>query len=36
MRQVVLRFIDRDYFSEKWTKSENGRDTVFGLNFTRR
>ena len=36
MRRVVLTFVDRDYFSEKWTKSENGGDTVFELNFTRR
>jgi hypothetical protein len=36
MRLVLTAFIDRDHFSEKWTKSENGKDTVFDLNFVRR
>jgi hypothetical protein len=36
MRQVVTTFTDRDHFSEKWTKTENGADTVFDLHFTRR
>lgn len=36
MRLVVMTFTDRDHFSEKWTKSENGQDTVFDLHFVRR
>jgi hypothetical protein len=36
MRLVLLTFTDHDHFSEKWTKSENGKDTVFDLNFVRR
>jgi len=30
-------FLDaHDRFSEKWTKTENGKDTIFDLNFLRR
>ena len=36
MRRVVTTFADRDHFSEQWTKTENGKDTVFDLNFVRR
>ena len=36
MRRVVITFSDRDHFSEQWTKSENGKDTVFELHFVRR
>jgi hypothetical protein len=36
MRQVVMTFTDRSHFSEKWTKTENGKDTIFDLNFVRR
>jgi hypothetical protein len=36
MRQVRMTFIDPSHFSEKWTKSENGKDTIFDLNFVRR
>jgi hypothetical protein len=36
MRLVVMTLTDRDHFSEKWTKTENGKDTVFDLNFVRR
>jgi len=33
---MVLRLKDAGHFSEVWTKRENGKDTVFTLNFTRR
>jgi hypothetical protein len=36
MRRVVTTFIDSDHFTERWTKSEGGKDTVFDLQFTRR
>jgi hypothetical protein len=36
MRLVVTTFLDHDHFSEKWTKTENGKDTVLELNWTRR
>jgi general stress protein 26 len=36
MRPMVVTFIDGDHFSEKWTKTENGKDTVFDLQFVRR
>lgn len=36
MRRVLLTFVDRDHFSEKWTKTEKGVDTVFDLGFVRR
>jgi hypothetical protein len=36
MRKVFLTFVDQEHFSEKWTKTENGKDTVFDLNFVRR
>ncbi|MGO9801968.1 MAG: hypothetical protein ACLPTM_10085 [Steroidobacteraceae bacterium] len=36
MRRVVLTFIDRDHFNEKWTKTEKGVDTVFDMTFSRR
>ena len=36
MRRVVVTFIDRDHFSERWTKTEKGVDTVFDLKFARR
>jgi hypothetical protein len=35
MRQVVTTFKDREHFSEKWTKTENGKDTIFDLEFVR-
>jgi hypothetical protein len=35
MRGVVLTIVDSDHFSERWTKTENGKDTVFDLNFVR-
>jgi len=36
MRQVIVTFTDHGHFSEKWTKTENGKDTVFEMNFVRR
>jgi hypothetical protein len=36
MRLVVMTLTDRDHFSEKWTKTEGGKDTVFDLNWVRR
>src|ERR1700683_1526162 len=36
MRQVIMTFTDRGHFSERWTKTENGKDTVFEINFVRR
>jgi hypothetical protein len=36
MRRVLITFVDRDHFSEKWTKTEKGVDTVFDLSFSRR
>jgi hypothetical protein len=36
MRRVVITFSDHDHFTEQWTKTENGKDTVFELHFTRR
>ena len=36
MRRVLMTFTDRDHFSEEWTKTEDGKDTVFALNFVRR
>jgi|SRR5271165_129597 len=36
MRRVVMTISDRDHYSEKWTKTENGKETVFELNFVRR
>jgi hypothetical protein len=36
MTRVLITFVDRDHFSEKWTKTEKGVDTVFDLGFSRR
>lgn len=36
MRRVFIQITDHDHFTEKWTKSEKGKDTVFSLNFFRR
>ena len=33
---TAFAFVDRDHFTEKWTKTEKGMDTVFALNFTGR
>lgn len=36
MRRVVVTISDRDHYSERWTKTENGKDSEFELNFVRR
>jgi hypothetical protein len=36
MRRMTLTFSDPDHYSEQWIKTENGKDTVFQLNFARR
>jgi hypothetical protein len=36
MRRVSIQIADPDHFTETWTKTENGKDTVFDLNFARR
>lgn len=36
MRRMSMTLVDRDHFSERWTKTEAGKDTVFELNFTSR
>lgn len=36
MRRMIMTFSDSDHYSEKWTKTENGKETVFELNFVRR
>ena len=36
MRRVLITLSDHDHFSEQWTRSENGKDTVFELHFVRR
>jgi hypothetical protein len=36
MRLMSMTLVDRDHFSERWTKTEAGKDTVFEMIFTRR
>ena len=36
MQRVIMTISDRDHYSEKWTKSENGKETEFDLKFVRR
>lgn len=36
MRKMELVIIDAGHFTERWTKIESGKDTVFDLKFTRR
>lgn len=36
IRRVFMKITDHDHFTEKWTKTEKGKDTVFDLNFVRR
>jgi hypothetical protein len=36
MRRILITFVDRDHFTERWTKTEKGVDTVFDLGFWRR
>jgi hypothetical protein len=35
MRRMTLTIIDRDHYSERWIKNENGKDTVIHLQFAR-
>jgi hypothetical protein len=35
MRRVLVTLTDADHFSERWTKTESGKDTAFDLHFTR-
>ena len=35
MRQLVIEFTDADHFTEKWTKAESGKDTIFEMHFHR-
>ena len=35
MRRMRLTLIDPDHFSERWTRTEKGVDTVFDLDFVR-
>jgi hypothetical protein len=36
MRRVIMTIADGNHYSEKWTKSDNGKETVFDLKFVRR
>jgi len=36
MRRVLISFTDRAHFREQWTRSENGKDTIFDVHFVRR
>jgi hypothetical protein len=36
MRRLVMRISDRDHYSETWTKTEGGKETIFDLKFVRR
>lgn len=36
MRRVIMKITDREHYSEKWTKTDNGKDTEFDLKFVRR
>jgi hypothetical protein len=36
MRRVQIWIADHDHFTERWTKTENGKDTVFEIHFIRR
>jgi hypothetical protein len=36
MEQVSLTVTDANHFSERWTKTQSGKDTVFDLHFVRR
>jgi hypothetical protein len=35
MRRLVIEFTDADHFTEKWTKTEGGKDTIFEMHFHR-
>jgi hypothetical protein len=36
MRLMSMTVVDRDHFSERWTKTEAGKDTVFEMSFARK
>src|SRR5271154_6305312 len=36
MRQLIMTFTDNGHVSEKWSKTENGKDTIFEIKFVRR
>jgi hypothetical protein len=36
MRRVIMTISDRDHYSEKWTRTEDGKESQFDLNFVRR
>jgi hypothetical protein len=36
MRRVTMTISDSDHYAEQWVKTENGKHTVFTLNFVRR
>jgi hypothetical protein len=36
MKRVSMIISDHDHYSEKWTKTENGKETEFDLRFARR
>lgn len=35
MRRVSMTPVDRDHYAERWTKTADGKDAVFELNFVR-
>jgi hypothetical protein len=35
MRRVAIKLVDRDHYTEQWTKTDSAKDTVFELNFVR-
>ncbi len=35
MHRVTMTISDQDHYSERWVKTENGKETVFALNFVR-
>jgi hypothetical protein len=35
MRRLILRISDHDHYSETWTETENGKETLFDLKFVR-
>jgi hypothetical protein len=35
MKQLMIEFTDADHFTEKWTKTEAGEDTIFEMHFHR-
>jgi hypothetical protein len=36
MRRLTMTISDHDHYTEKWIKTENGKETEFDLNFVRR